>query len=1133
MRGLVEGITAISAVCLALLTVFQVLPSHDSRIFHSSKRVVQETANHKDGAALSTAMKPIPSILSPVNAKFSLFPFYASAATVPSSTSSFPTSERSIDIHPNDPLLNSRNEQPNLQHPYHQIHDDFVHPSFLSTGTNHEMIILSDQEWKKKVQTSRGRLHALYFQDQDSSTRREEENDQDTYSSNDWMKYVENVYDADLGFYPPYFDTFTGERLRIEMLYYQTHQKKFREEAILEMFLYEMGMKNLDEETLKEFHWFDESVPICDWKGVVCGVMNTNEDHSQNRNVMEPSITQLILPNFSLRGSLPTELAFLSNLQVLHLNGNNIYGSIPFQLSHLHRLRSLDLGANQISGVIPAQIFSKLHHLKSLCLHSNQLIGILPEQLYYPTQNIPKSLLFLDLSWNMFVGTIPSKINDLCRTSHLVSLNLEGNMISGTIPTTLGDCTSMKELDIHSNHLKGTIPSELGELENLTMMILSNNNLDGTIPSQIFQLSELQTLVLSDNHLSGTFPEGYWGNMAKLLNFVISNNLIDGKLPSDLARMSNIQYININSNALAGSIPKEVGKLESLQVLDLSSNNFSGVLPHEIGEANMLMKLNVTNNGLTGTIPLSLCNNAILNGGNALDYGCDSIACPAGTYSDTGAATMNDMCRECNFVDNNVLGRTHCGRNKDKILGDQSIQSLPNGDMDGDGKISQREILRLLYLYTSMGEKGIAWNKNINSIWHKWKDLKVHECDLPGIVCKNGDVVNIELREVDLCSNRYESKSEGNCLGLPTELGLLHYLEVLDLSHSPNLLSNIPSEIGRLQHLKELDLSQSPNLAGSIPAEIGHASSLITLNISGSGMEGSIPEEIGNLEQLEKLDLSLNLFSGSIPESVGDLKNVKEILISRSSLNGTIPGSIGNLVNLENLELYGNRIGGSLPSSLGDCQFLMRIDVYNNMLTGTIPAKLTMIPLLQIAHLKENFFTGTIPQGFANHPLLSWLDLSSNQLQGKIPKKFGMSASLKNIHLGGNRFQGPIPDSLCTNKKVNHGSTVRFGCDAILCPVGMHSTQNGYASNDSPCQKCIDGETTLYFGGLECHQYTQRDYLKMFYDIMKGDQWEHTFSNNWKDDEVSECEWAGVSCDKDGLIDGLSFPIAATSLSQH
>lgn len=434
---------------------------------------------------------------------------------------------------------------------------------------------------------------------------------------------------------------------------------------------------------------------------------------------------------------------------------------------------------------------------------------------------------------------------------------------------------------------------------------------------------------------------------------------------------------------------------------------------------------------LTGTIPAKLCDNILINDGDTDYFECEAIACPPGTYSVSGAASPSHGCYLCpnndsdsNDVDDEfkyVIGRTNCSttpsptssktspspeKNENAKGNLTSPTVYPEGDVDGDGKVSQREILRLLYLFTSMDEDGSGWDDDPTSSWHKWKDLKTHECDLPGITCKHGDVVNIHLQNVDLC-RQYDSHNdahEAKCLGLPSELGLLHYLEVLNLSNSPGLRGSIPAHLGQLKHLRELHLTHSPNIAGTIPPELGNAVSLTTLNLTNAGLQGPIPSELGNLKHLEKLNLSSNSFSGSIPESFGKLLNIREVLISRSGLNGAIPDSIGNLSNLENLELYGNHLEGSLPESLGDCTFLMRLDVFNNQMTGTIPSFLTKTPLLQIAHLKGNSFTGTIPAGLGSHPLLSWLDVSSNRLRGKIPEKFGTSESLKDLRVGDNRY---------------------------------------------------------------------------------------------------------------------------------
>ena len=423
---------------------------------------------------------------------------------------------------------------------------------------------------------------------------------------------------------------------------------------------------------------------------------------------------------------------------------------------------------------------------------------------------------------------------------------------------------------------------------------------------------------------------------------------------------------------------------------------------------------------MSGTIPDSLCKNILINDGNALRYGCHAIACPAGSFSGNGAASSSGTCRSCRNKNSKILGKVSCASqssdsssklNHNKYLNELRSPPTDFPDVDGNGMISQREVLRMLYLYTSVDEIGSGWDHDPTSMWHKWKDLKVHECDLPGIICRNGDVVSILLQEVDLCNQgnvkgRVNEAHNGKCWGLPSELGLLNYLEVLDLSHSPGLRGNIPSELGDLQYLKDLNLSYSPNIGGTLPAEFGNLKSLTRLSLTDVGLQGPIPIEIGDLKNLKNLDLSLNFFTGSIPDSLGSLSNVKEIFLSRNELNGTIPESLGNLLQLQNLELYGNKIEGTLPTSLSKCLFLMRIDVFNNKMTGTIPSALTSIPMLQILHLKNNFFTGTIPDAFGNHPLLSWFDVSTNLLRGKIPDTFSNNQNdLQNLRLGENRYE--------------------------------------------------------------------------------------------------------------------------------
>jgi Leucine-rich repeat (LRR) protein len=239
--------------------------------------------------------------------------------------------------------------------------------------------------------------------------------------------------------------------------------------------------------------------------------------------------------------------------------------------------------------------------------------------------------------------------------------------------------------------------------------------------------------------------------------------------------------------------------------------------------------------------------------------------------------------------------------------------------MDGDGKVSQSEVLRLLY-YATMGP---YWGSKFQS----WCDLKVNECTLPGIACFDGRVTKIDLTEANLCSdgNGEEGVAEA-CIGLPAELMYLSdSLEVLSLPHRHFLRGTLPSEIGELTKLQSLDLHGCELLSGTIPSELGNLSSLTFMDMSGCSLRGPIPTELFRLAKLQKLSLGGNAFEGGLPNEIGNLESVKEIRITGAYLSGTLPTSLGDLPELLNLQLYGNSFTGTIPEELGKSTTLQKI----------------------------------------------------------------------------------------------------------------------------------------------------------------------------------------------------------------
>jgi hypothetical protein len=286
------------------------------------------------------------------------------------------------------------------------------------------------------------------------------------------------------------------------------------------------------------------------------------------------------------------------------------------------------------------------------------------------------------------------------------------------------------------------------------------------------------------------------------------------------------------------------------------------------------------------------------------EFGCDAVLCRPGTFHPHGHATLHAACRPCLSLskDNDTylsttLGRTSC----------EGIKCV-NGDVNGDGILSPREILRLIYV----DNLGRFWGSNYQS----WADTRVPECELSGITCVNEQIARIDLSNAEMCST-----GDGRpgpiqyCRGLPTEMGKLSSLEVLQLKSQQFLRGAIPTEIGKLTQLRLLDISSCSSMTGTLPSEIGKLTKLKRLILSHSRFQGTIPQEVMSLPGLEKLHLTNNMFSGTLPK-IGKMTNLKELMIARNRLSGVIPTEIGYISRLENFEAYHNYFSGALPKEL-------------------------------------------------------------------------------------------------------------------------------------------------------------------------------------------------------------------------
>ena len=255
-------------------------------------------------------------------------------------------------------------------------------------------------------------------------------------------------------------------------------------------------------------------------------------------------VTELILEERNLTGSLPAELGSLSNLKNLTLDNNSLTGEIPAELGNLPELTDLSLTHNRLTGKIPTEL-GNLFNLKWLFLDGNQI-----------------------------TDEIPPEMDNLSR---LIVLFLRNNQITGKIPAELGNLSSLEWLVLDGNQLTGEIPTELGNLSNLEWLFLNDNQLTGEIPPELGNLSNLDRLWLDENQLTGEIPSEL-GNLTELTGLSLSHNQLTGEIPAELGRLY-LETLLLKNNQLTGEIPSELNEFSNLRELYISGNQFSGCLP--------------------------------------------------------------------------------------------------------------------------------------------------------------------------------------------------------------------------------------------------------------------------------------------------------------------------------------------------------------------------------------------------------------------------------------------------------------------------------------------------------------------------------------------------------------------------
>ena len=88
-------------------------------------------------------------------------------------------------------------------------------------------------------------------------------------------------------------------------------------------------------------------------------------------------VVSINLYNMGIKGTIPSQISYLTGLSVLDLHHNSLSGTIPTQMGLLTNLQYLALSDNQLTGTIPTE-FGNLVNLNNLYLFGNQISGSIP-----------------------------------------------------------------------------------------------------------------------------------------------------------------------------------------------------------------------------------------------------------------------------------------------------------------------------------------------------------------------------------------------------------------------------------------------------------------------------------------------------------------------------------------------------------------------------------------------------------------------------------------------------------------------------------------------------------------------------------------------------------------------------------
>ncbi|KAI7825752.1 hypothetical protein BC939DRAFT_125943 [Gamsiella multidivaricata] len=466
---------------------------------------------------------------------------------------------------------------------------------------------------------------------------------------------------------------------------------------------------------------------------------------------------------------VPSNVRYISNLQILDVRGNRIKDLEKAYLDEARKLDTLILQCNRLDSI--PDTFQKFKYLRVINLSSNNFTrfpAILCQVL---------TLEELDLSFND-ITEVPIDISTLV---NLKKLLLYGNRIAPFLPKSMEKLTNLRKLDIRQNGILNLdalndLPALQELLVDYNTNVVLNTSLGALVRASVVKCN------MTDINLRGT------GDTLIFLD--LSSNKLANLAPELFGHLRCLETLRLDNNSII-SIPGTISALKRLRTLSVANNSLSSV-PDEIASLDSLIELDVHSNSL-GELPASIwkCALSYLNASsNILESFPDppqTVVANGITISTSSSATLN----ESELQALNTMKNASSPSSK-PLPAPPAMQNSPS-----NGRSSKAPPLSNTLQTLCLGD-----NRLPDDVFYPLS----HLASLEVLNLSHNFIAEIPRGKIPNPGNLLELYLSGNQLtNLPADdIESLRNLRVLYVSG--NKLTTLPAELGKINRLGVLDV---------------------------------------------------------------------------------------------------------------------------------------------------------------------------------------------------------------------------------------------------------------------------------------------------------------------------------------